>query len=962
MRLNPLIAAEPGRLDEVMPKLRAVILSAVNDGVVAANERMTTWLRGHETIKYVGTDDYVPVELVAFDDLTNDRLVVSDEVVFGVPGDSRRFDIVLWVNGLPLVVGETKTPVDKRKSWLNGARDIHNVYEVEAPSFFTTNVLSFATEGREFHYGAVGQPAEHWLMWGSTTDPWDLSGGARVMRSVELLLPPAQILSILRDYVLYDRPKIGGRSILEKLIPRYAQVESVEAIYQRVMDPTRRQGLIWHHQGTGKTLAMAYAALRLLNSPATGAPTVIIVLDRIDLVEQTVRQFHTAGLPRLRVAGTRKALRRMLAEDRRGIIVTTIFRFRGAGFLNGRSNIIVLVDEAHRTQEGDFGDDMREALPHAQFFGLTGTPIADLDRNTFKLFGDPNDSAWVLNRYSMERSITDGSSVPIHVDTRLVDFHISRAALDEAFAAMADEEKLTDDERELLADRAAQARTIVRNPDRIHAVCADIVDHYLAKVAPLGLKAQVVAYDRELCVAYCDEITRLLEQRGLSDEAQAKVVMSIGTVKDEPKDWRDRFALTREQEAAVKARFRDPGDALSFLIVTAKLLTGFDAGIEGVMYLDKPLRLHTLFQAICRTNRRWTNPVTGQEKLYGLIIDYVGLGNEIARCLRDADPERQGRRPVDVDGLAEEFVAASASALERFAGIDRTDSRFAALMAAQDRIAGDDARDAFARDFLHVQGLWEFLDPSPVTTAHRADYRWLAQVYESVQPTGTSDALLWDRLGAKTLDLVHGHITEVRVTSSGLDEVIVDAETIEALRQLALPDPGGDDAPATPMTVAEAMDTIEGRIRRRLLASHNHPVYVALSERLERLRHRQLSQASASVEFLREILELAQQVTAVERADDNGDLDSVSVLPDPNVGALTQIFREYAPPDVPVIIENVVTDIDTIVRQVRFTGWTQTQNGDRTVRREIRLVLKKYGLPSTGELFDHAYAYIRENY
>ena len=164
------------------------------------------------------------------------------------------------------------------------------------------------------------------------------------------------------------------------------------------------------------------------------------------------------------------------------------------------------------------------------------------------------------------------------------------------------------------------------------------------------------------------------------------------------------------------------------------------------------------------------------------------------------------------------------------------------------------------------------------------------------------------------------------------------------------------------MTAGEALDTIEANIRRRLTASQNHPVYVALSERLERLRHRQLSQASASVEFLREILDLAQQVTAVERADDRGDLESVSVLPDPNIGALTQIFREYAPPDVPVIIENVVADIDTIVRQVRFTGWTQTQSGDRAVRVEIRLTLKKYGLPSAGELFDRAYAYIRENY
>ena len=192
-----------------------------------------------------------------------------------------------------------------------------------------------------------------------------------------------------------------------------------------------------------------------------------------------------------------------------------------------------MVDEAHRTQEGRLGQDLRIAVPNAQFFGLTGTPISDAERNTFKLFGDPDDPGWVLNRYSIERSITDGSSVPIHVETRLVDFHIDKAALDEAFAAMADEEGLTDDERELLADRAAHARTIVRNPDRIRTVCADIVEHYFTKVAPLGLKAQVVAYDRELCVAYYDEITRLLAARQ-SEQAEAAVVMTTSTTKDEP--------------------------------------------------------------------------------------------------------------------------------------------------------------------------------------------------------------------------------------------------------------------------------------------------------------------------------------------------------------------------------------------------------------------------------------------
>ena len=169
------------------------------------------------------------------------------------------------------------------------------------------------------------------------------------------------------------------------------------------------------------------------------------------------------------------------------------------------------------------------------------------------------------------------------------------------------------------------------------------------------------------------------------------------------------------------------------------------------------------------------------------------------------------------------MAVASSTPLSASAGIDRTDTSFAALMAAQERIPAGDSRDAFARDFLQVQGLWEFLDPSPVTTAHRTDYRWLAQVYESVQPTGTSDALLWQRLGAKTLELVHGHITEVRVTGSGLDEVIVDADTIEAIRQLALPDPGVGPTATRPMTVGEALDTIEARIRRRLEAIAQSP-------------------------------------------------------------------------------------------------------------------------------------------
>ena len=681
--LNPAVSGAPERVDEVLPLLRMAVLGAASEGLVPANEGLTTLLRGDHTVKYVGTTEYVPLRLIDFKDLTQNHFVVSDEVTFGPPGKERRYDVVLWVNGFPLVVIETKSPVRASVSWLNGARDLANVYEVEGPTFFASNVLVAATEGREFHYGAVGQPGEQWLMWGSTQDPYDLWGLKRVERSVDLLLNPARVLSILRDFTLFERVPGGG---VRKLIPRYPQVEAAEAIHQRVLDGGLK-GLIWHYQGTGKTLLMAFAALMLLHDERVGGPTIVVVLDRLDLIEQVERQFKSAGLPRITVAGSREELRQVLRDDRRGIVLTTIFRFEDAGLLNERDNIIVMVDEAHRTQEGRLGDDLRAALPNARFFGLTGTPISDKDRNTFKLFGDPSDPGYILNTYSMERSIADGASVPVHVETRLVNFHLDKAAMDEAFDEMAEEEGLTDEEREVLADKAASVKTLLLNPARIEAVCIDIIDHYQAKIAPVGMKAQVVTFDRELVVAYDQILNRLIVERGLTH--QTAVVMTVGTSKAEPADW-SKYALDRAAEARVKQRFNDPEDPLAFLIVTAKLLTGFDAPIEQVMYLDRPLRRHTLFQAITRTNRRYTNPRTGQEKRHGLVVDYIGLGNQIAQALKAADPDRGGKRPVEVDDLVAEFEATLARTLSpRFDGIDRTDHSFAALQAAMERLSTD---------------------------------------------------------------------------------------------------------------------------------------------------------------------------------------------------------------------------------------------------------------------------------
>lgn len=955
---NPGIAAASERLDEVLPLIRSTVLSAGLDGLLAANERMSTLLRGQSFVKFVGETDSVPFQVIDFENPTGNRLVVSDEVVFGTPGNSRRFDIVLWVNGFPLVVIETKSPVKASVSWLNGARDIANVYEVERPSFFAPNVLCVATEGRELHYGAVGQPAESWLMWGSTEDPYDLSGFERVQRSVDLLLTPQRVLSILRDFTLFEQVPGGG---VRKLIPRYPQVEAAEAIVARVLAGGLR-GLIWHYQGTGKSLLMAFAALMLLNDDRVGGPTVLVVLDRLDLVEQIERQFKTAGLPRVTVADSKEDLRRVLKEDRRGIVLTTIFRFEGAGELNTRDSIIVFVDEAHRTQEGRLGDDMRTALPNARFFGLTGTPISDKDRNTFKLFGDPSDPGYVLNSYSMERSIADGASVPIHVETRLVDFHLDRTALDEAFKALAEEEELTDEQREFLAGKAGHVKTILLDPDRITAVCTDILDHYTAKVDPLGMKAQVVAFDRELVVAYEQELKRLIAERGL--DHQVAVVMTVSSAKDEPASWVE-YALDRAQEAHVKARFNDPDDPLRFVIVTAKWLTGWDAPICAVQYADRPLKRHTLFQAITRTNRRYTHLATGQDKTHGLIVDYIGLGAQIAAALKAADPDRGGSRPVDVDGLATEFEARMDLALARFDRIDRADSSFQALQDAIQRLADDDARTAFAKDFTGLTTLWEFLDPHEVLDRHKPDYKWLAQVYEAIKPNKPSNAILWHRLGPKTLELVHGHITDVKVTGTGLEEVVVDPDAIEAMRALIqqgeLDLDIDRDLLNDPVTVDEVLTAIDRRIAR-LLAEHPHPVYRSLAEQIERLRRQAITRAEDSIEFLKKALEVARLAVQAERLDAEGLLDEAEHLLDPNIGALTQIVEQYKPANTPVIVTDLVRDIDTIAKQVAYTGWADSQPGDKAARREIRLVLQKYALPVTGPLFDQTYAYIRENY
>jgi len=685
-----------------------------------------------------------------------------------------------------------------------------------------------------------------------------------------------------------------------------------------------KKGLIWHFQGSGKSLLMLFAARKLRLHPALRNPTVVIVVDRIDLDTQISSTFYASDTPNLVKADSRAALAELLSQDVRKIIITTIFKFGEAdGVLNDRSNIIALVDEAHRTQEGDLGRKMREGLPNAFLFGLTGTPINRTDRNTFYAFGAEEDKGGYLSRYGFEESVRDGATMPLHFEPRLLELHIDQAAIDEAFKELTG--NLSDLDRDLLAKTAAKMAVLVKSPERIRAICADIAAHYQEKVAPNGFGAQVVTFDRESCLLYKQVLDEFLPPE------TSDIVMTVSSGEEHFAPYR----RDREAEEKLLDRFRDPADPLKVLIVTAKLLTGFDAPILQTMYLDKPLRDHTLLQAICRTNRPY-----GDDKTHGLIVDYLGIFDDVAQAIQ-FDEEGITRVVTNIAELIEKFPGAMENCLVFFPGVDRSIGGYEGLILAQQCLPNNDVRDAFAEHYSYLSRLWEAISPDTALGQYETDYRWLTQVYESVKPSSGTGKLLWHRLGPKTIDLIHEHV-HVDAVRDDLQTLVLDAELLEAV--LTTPDPG------------RKAKEVEIKLARRLRGHGNDPVFRGLGERLEALKARHEQGLLTSVEFLKELLELARDVLHAEQTTPPIEQE------ERGKAALTELFEEAKNPETPVLVERVVSDIDEIVRVVRFDGWQDTHAGEREVKKALRSTLFKYKLHQEQELFDRAYEYIRMYY
>ena len=923
IKLNPEIAHQPERADEVLHRLRAITLSVRSDGLINANERFTSWLRGDQSMPFDKNHEHTTVRLIDFDNLDNNQYTVTTQYIFRAGAAERRADVVLLVNGFPLVVVEAKTPVRDAISWVDGALQVHNDYERFVPELFVCNVFSVATEGKDLRYGSIRMPVELWGPW-RTDDAITEGGLVDVKRAIESLLRPEVVLDILAHFTLFATDKKKRRI---KIVSRYQQYDAANKIVQRVLAGRPRKGLIWHFQGSGKSLLMVFAAQKLRLHPALRNPAVIIVVDRIDLDAQISATFHSSDIPNLDKADTREELERMLRQGTRKIIITTIFKFGEIeGVVNDSDNIIVMVDEAHRTQEGDLGMKMRAALPNAFLFGLTGTPINKRDRNTFYAFGAEEDTQGYMSRYGFDESIRDGATLPLHFEPRMVELHIDKEAIDQAYSDLTG--GLSDLDKENLARTASKMAVLVKSPERVKEICTDIANHFQEKVQPNGFKGMVVAFNQDCCLLYKEMLDNFLPSEATD------VVISVSGKEREDKRYLP-YKRDRDEEEKLLDRYRDSNDPLQILVVTAKLLTGFDAPILQAMYLDKPVRDHTLLQAICRTNRTY-----GDRKTHGLIVDYLGVFDDVAQAL---EFDEKGFQQVvsGIENLKVKLPDAMQACLSYFMGIDRTVSGYEGLIAAQECMPNNDVRDAFAADYSYLSKLWEALSPDPMLREYEDDYRWLSQVYISVQPTTGTGKLIWHALGAKTIELIHQNV-HVEAIRDDLDEIVLDAELIEAV--VGTPDPN------------KKAKEIEIKVGQRL---HNHignPRFRELSERLEALKERHERGLLHSVEFLKNLLDLAKDLLQAEKDTPPEE--------DENRGkaALTELFEEVRDEDTPIVVERIVTKIDEIVRIVRFPGWQNTTAGEREVRKALRKTLFDFQLHQDKELFEKAYGYIKQYY
>ena len=649
------------------------------------------------------------VRFIDFDDPEKNEFLAVNQFWVKGPKQTDRPDIVLFVNGIPLVVIECKSPVAKQTGISNAVVQLKR-YQEEIPQLFYYNQICIALNLFGAGYGTILCDEEFYHEWKEQEDETlpNMADHPAVQEMLKLELidktdlsdsPTAQevliagilnkrnLLDIIRNFIVFEQE----RSRTVKKVCRYQQFTSVNKILKRVTEEDEKRGIIWHWQGSGKSLTMLFAAVKLRREEKTlKNPIILIVTDRIDLDDQISKTFSNCNFPNpiqiREKGGTHRRLYELLGRGVGQTLLTTIFLFRKPleKPLSEDQNIIVLTDEVHRTQYGFYALNLRRALPNASFFAFTGTPLDKRDRNTYRHFSP--------------------------IGERYLDSYTIRNA---------------EDEKALLKKRYGNIPTLSKAARRIELIARDIVEHFNQKIRPNGFKAQLVAADRARAIHYKQELDKLIAPE------RSEVVITVGA--DDPQDWKENYRRTREQENLLKEAFNDPEDSLEFLIVCDKLLTGFDAPIEQVMYLDHSLKEHTLLQAIARTNRIYPR------KNFGLVVDYVGVGRDLAKALAVFDQE-------DLEGIfGVEDIKKELANLDHWH--KKTLGFFSKIALRKGKpedilqkcmgiLKPEDIRAEFDAAFRQFSRSMDFIMPDPMVDPYIEDFKLLGTIREGTGKSG----------------------------------------------------------------------------------------------------------------------------------------------------------------------------------------------------------------------------------
>ncbi|MBT4921703.1 MAG: type I restriction endonuclease subunit R [Rickettsiales bacterium] len=929
------------------------------------NKEFTKNLLGNYSRTISGQRDKKTIHLIDFKNVENNNFTVTNQLYVQAQ-QSRIPDMVLYVNGIPLVVIEAKSPLSY-KDKTGEAFDQIKQYEQDIARLFYSNLFNIITDGIKVLYGATSSPSQYWGEW---KDPWPKAKddfGNDLSRGMYSLCEPSRLLDLLAHFVVFETDE--GRAV--KKICRYQQFRAVNKIFNRVYLEQGKRGLIWHTQGSGKSLTMVNAAVKLrthLTDDIKHNPNILILTDRVDLDNQISKTFLACGLPNPTQVKSLKTLQEKLNQNTQGLVLlSTIQKFEGSKIpIPSSDKWVVLVDECHRTQEKDLGAYLRATLPDAKFFGFTGTPIQKKDHDTYANFSEGDEG--YLDKYGIDDAVADGATIPIRYTSRKTEWQIDPKKLDVVFDQWFANE--SDEKLEQLKKRGVTIAELAKHQKRIDLIAFDIWTHFKNHIQPDGFKAQIVAIDREAVVLYKQALDKVITEyyiaEGLSEKdamdkakSMSACVYSTNQTDGHASEDDHKSTLRAELKKHVRDKkgeitlidnFTKKDHPLSFLIVCNKLLTGFDAPIEAVMYLDNPLKEHSLLQAIARTNR-----VYNSNKQFGLIVDYIGVTNKLDEALQTYRKEDVGNALKDIEVDRAELKAAYAELKPYLKGI-RREGNVSKLELKQEYdalvqgLGSEDVWYSFRRKAKLFIRAYEALTPDPSVLEYTAILRWVAgfihwgtQVFEQKESLELGDysakirQMLQEHLdvnGISTLCKIR-HLTDPEF----LDDFNIEKKTEDQIR-----------------TAAIRKGTELKKILKEKIAD-NPLRYGPFSERVMEILKRFLEGQISALDALKECENLTRDLDKEESSYKTSGLDKRAY-------GLRRVIEVVDGSSNIEVATHLAAEINLlyISDQTAPNGWHLREQLKKELRQQVRLKAHEVGLANFKELPPPVEEYAMKHY